>query len=94
MQLYNRINAALRRGHEVTIKITEDSCWVNNDKSEPWIALIPLWPPGIIVNMNITVVKISTQSKMKDNIYPFSKIKEILQTAVELIENNKENFLT
>ncbi len=31
---------------------------------------------------------------MKDNIYPFSKIKEILQTAVELIENNKENFLT
>ncbi len=26
MQLYNRINASLRRGHEVTIKITEDSC--------------------------------------------------------------------
>jgi hypothetical protein len=25
MQLYNRINAALRRGHEVTLTITEDS---------------------------------------------------------------------
>ena len=46
--------------------------WGNKENKEDWIALIPLWPPGIIVNKNITVVIISAISKIKENIYPWN----------------------
>ena len=39
---------------------------------EDWIALIPLCPPGIIVNINIIVVKIRAKSKIKEKIYPWN----------------------
>ena len=46
--------------------------WGNKENKEDWIALIPLCPPGIIVNKNITVVILSAKSKIKEKIYPWN----------------------